>query len=63
MSDNAFIKGIRANAAGRHFKVALPDAEDVRVLKAALVLRDQHIAQPSSSAPRPTSGNWRPTTP
>lgn len=46
MSDNVFIKGIRANAAGRHFKVALPDAEDVRVLKAALVLRDQHIAQP-----------------
>jgi phosphate acetyltransferase len=46
MSDNAFIKGIRTNAANRNFKVALPDAEDVRVLKAAVVLRDQRIARP-----------------
>jgi phosphate acetyltransferase len=46
MSQNAFITGIRANAARRHFKVALPDTGDVRVLHAAVVLRDQRIAQP-----------------
>jgi phosphate acetyltransferase len=46
MSDNTFIQGIRANAARRHFKVALPDADDARVLKAAAILRDQKIAQP-----------------
>jgi phosphate acetyltransferase len=46
MSENAFIKETRANAARRHFRVALPDAEDVRVLKAALVLRAQQIAEP-----------------
>ena len=46
MSENAFIKGIRANAAAKFVKAALPDAEDVRVLKTAAILRDQHIAQP-----------------
>jgi phosphate acetyltransferase len=46
MPENAFIKEIRANAARRHFRVALPDAEDVRVLQAALVLRAQQIAEP-----------------
>jgi phosphate acetyltransferase len=46
MSQNAFIQGIRANAAKLCFKVALPDAEDVRVLKAAATLRDATIAQP-----------------
>jgi phosphate acetyltransferase len=46
MSQNAFIKEIRANAAHRNSRVALPDAEDVRVLKAAAVLRDHQIAQP-----------------
>jgi phosphate acetyltransferase len=46
MSQNAFVTGIRSNAAKRGYKVALPDAEDVRVLKAAVVLRDAKIAQP-----------------
>lgn len=46
MSDNAFINGIRTNASKRHFKVAFPDTNDVRVIKAAAVLRDNRIAQP-----------------
>jgi len=46
MPENAFIQQTRANAARRHFRVALPDAEDARVLKAALVLRAQRIAEP-----------------
>jgi phosphate acetyltransferase len=46
MSDNAFITGIRTHAAQKNLKAALPDAEDARVLKAAVVLRDQAIAQP-----------------
>ncbi|MGE5358303.1 MAG: phosphate acetyltransferase [Bacteroidales bacterium] len=46
MSDNAFITGIRSNASARHLRAALPDAEDVRVLRAAIVLRDQKIAEP-----------------
>ncbi len=46
MTDNAFITGIRNNARARHLKAALPDAEDVRVLRAALMLRDQKIAEP-----------------
>ncbi len=46
MSQNAFITGIRANAAKLSYRVALPDAEDVRVLKAAVILRDAKIAQP-----------------
>jgi phosphate acetyltransferase len=43
---NPFIDTVRANAATRRLRVAFPDAEDVRVLKAAVVVRDQRIAQP-----------------
>jgi phosphate acetyltransferase len=43
---NPFTQHVRAGAATRHFKVAFPDAEDARVLEAAVVLRDQHVAQP-----------------
>jgi phosphate acetyltransferase len=43
---NPFIQQVRANAAVRRLKVAFPDAEDIRVLKAAVVVRDQQIAQP-----------------
>ena len=43
---NPFTQQVRASAATRHLKVAFPDAEDIRVLKAALVVRDQRIAQP-----------------
>jgi phosphate acetyltransferase len=43
---NPFTQQVRANAATRHLKVAFPDAEDIRVLKAAVVVRDQRIAQP-----------------
>jgi phosphate acetyltransferase len=46
MSDNAFITGIRTNAAARNLKAALPDADDVRVLQAAAILRAKAIAQP-----------------
>ncbi len=46
MSSNPFIQQVRANAAARRLKVAFPDAEDVRILKAAVVVRDQQIAQP-----------------
>jgi phosphate acetyltransferase len=46
MSSNTFTQQIRTSAAKRHFKVAFPDAEDVRILKAAVVVRDQQIAQP-----------------
>ncbi|MGZ4887397.1 MAG: phosphate acetyltransferase [Candidatus Aminicenantales bacterium] len=43
---NTFIQDIRHKAAKKFLKVAFPDAEDVRTLKAALMLRDQKIAQP-----------------
>lgn len=43
---NAFITDIRTKASARYLKAALPDAEDVRVLQAAVTLRDQKIAQP-----------------
>ncbi len=46
MPENHFITGIRTNAGGRCLKAALPDAEDVRVLRAATILRDDRIAQP-----------------
>lgn len=46
MSENAFITTVRASAARRCFTVALPDAEDARVLKAAVLLREQSIAAP-----------------
>ena len=43
---NTFIQDIRDKAAKKFHKVAFPDAEDVRTLKAALTLRDHKIAQP-----------------
>ncbi|HVP90934.1 MAG TPA: phosphate acetyltransferase [Terriglobales bacterium] len=43
---NTFIQDIRRKAAAKNLRVAFPDAEDVRTLKAALALRDQKIAQP-----------------
>jgi phosphate acetyltransferase len=46
MSQNAFINGIRENAAKLCHTVAFPDAEDVRVLKAAVFLRAAKIARP-----------------
>ena len=46
MSSNTFTQQIRTDAGARSFTVALPDAEDVRVLNAAVVLRDQKIAKP-----------------
>jgi phosphate acetyltransferase len=56
MSDQAFISDIRAKAAARNLKAALPDAEDVRVLQAAVTLRDRRIAQPVLVGPE---GNIR----
>jgi phosphate acetyltransferase len=50
---NPFIESVRAKAATRHLKVAFPDAEDVRVLKAAVVVRDQRLAQPVLVGPEP----------
>jgi phosphate acetyltransferase len=44
MSD--FINDIRVKAKARNLRAALPDAEDLRVLQAAVTLREQHIAQP-----------------
>ncbi len=46
MPTNPFITDIRVKAAARRVKAALPDAEDVRVLQAATILRDKRIAQP-----------------
>jgi phosphate acetyltransferase len=43
---NTFIQDIRRKAAGRFLRVAFPDAEDARTLKAAITLRDGKIAQP-----------------
>src|SRR5512135_463675 len=43
---NTFIADIRGKAAKRFLKVAFPDAEDVRTLKAALTLREKKIAEP-----------------
>jgi len=43
---NTFIQDIRQKAAKKNLRVAFPDAEDVRTLKAALALRDGKIAQP-----------------
>jgi phosphate acetyltransferase len=43
---NPFITDIRTKASARNVKAALPDAEDVRVLQAAVTLRDKKIAQP-----------------
>jgi phosphate acetyltransferase len=46
MSENAFITAIRAKARSKNLKAALPDAEDVRVLRAAVALAGEGIAQP-----------------
>jgi phosphotransacetylase len=43
---NTFIQDIRSKAAQKFPRVAFPDAEDVRTLKAALGLRELKIAQP-----------------
>ena len=46
MSENTFISGIRAKARSRNLKAVLPDAEDARVLQAAVALAGNGIAQP-----------------
>jgi phosphate acetyltransferase len=46
MSGNTFISDIRIKAAKKGLRVAFPDSEDVRTLKAALTLREQKIAVP-----------------
>jgi phosphate acetyltransferase len=46
MTINPFIADIRTKASARNLRAALPDAEDVRVLQAAVTLRDKQIAQP-----------------
>jgi phosphate acetyltransferase len=43
---NTFIQDIRRKAAKKNLRVAFPDAEDVRTLKAALTLAEQKIARP-----------------
>jgi phosphate acetyltransferase len=43
---NTFIQDIRRKAAKKFLRVAFPDAEDARTLKAALILREQKIAEP-----------------
>jgi len=49
-----FISDIRDKAAKKSLKVAFPDAEDVRTLKAALILREKHIAEPRLVGPSAT---------
>jgi len=46
MTGNTFIPDIREKARKKHIPVAFPDAEDVRTLKAALMLKSQNIAEP-----------------
>ncbi|MGZ5425126.1 MAG: phosphate acyltransferase, partial [Candidatus Aminicenantales bacterium] len=43
---NTFIRDIREKAAKKFLRVAFPDAEDARTLKAALALKDKKIAEP-----------------
>lgn len=43
---NTFIPDIRQKAAKKFLRVAFPDAEDARTLKAALTLQQQKIAEP-----------------
>lgn len=43
---NTFIQDIRNKAARKFLRVAFPDAEDVRTLRAALTLKDKRIAEP-----------------
>lgn len=56
MSEKAFITDIRAKAAARHLKAALPDAEDARVVQAAATLRNRRIAQPVLIGPEAALG-------
>ena len=46
-----FISDIRDKASKKFLKVAFPDAEDVRTLQAALILREKHIAEPRLFGP------------
>jgi len=46
MSGNTFIHDIRIKASQRYLRVAFPDAEDARTLKAALTLKAEKIAVP-----------------
>jgi phosphate acetyltransferase len=46
MSDNTFIRDIRTKASKRNLRVAFPDAEDARTMKAALTLKAEKIAIP-----------------
>ena len=48
---NTFIQDIRDKAARKFLKVAFPDAEDARTLKAALTLREKKIAEPRLVGP------------
>jgi phosphate acetyltransferase len=43
---NTFIQDIRDKAARKFLRVAFPDAEDARTLRAALTLKDKKIAEP-----------------
>jgi phosphate acetyltransferase len=47
MSGNTFIQDIRIKASQRYLRVAFPDAEDARTLKAALILKAEKIAVPT----------------
>ncbi len=46
MSENTFIRDIRAKAAAKRLRVAFPDAEDIRTVQAALTLKAEGIAVP-----------------
>ena len=46
MSENTFIRDIRAKAARKRLRVAFPDAEDIRTVQAALTLKAEGIAIP-----------------
>jgi len=46
MSGNTFIRDIRTKASKRNLRVAFPDAEDARTMKAALTLKAEKIAIP-----------------
>ena len=53
---NTFISDIRGKAAKKFLKIAFPDAEDVRTLKAALILKDKRIADPILVGPASAIG-------
>jgi phosphate acetyltransferase len=46
MSDNTFIRDIRAKAATKRLRIAFPDAGDIRTVQAALILKAEGIAVP-----------------